>query len=93
MPNALIEAMCLGMICISTKVSGATELIVDGDNGFLVDCNEVLSLKNKIEYAVSLDEERKQTIREKASLLRDKLSLDNIAAEWEGLIKGLLVND
>ena len=35
MPNALIEAMCLGLPVISTAVSGATDLIEDGKNGLL----------------------------------------------------------
>ena len=33
MPNALIEAMCLGLPVISTAVSGATDLIQNGENG------------------------------------------------------------
>ena len=33
MSNALAEAMCLGLPCISTKVSGATDLIKNGNNG------------------------------------------------------------
>lgn len=37
MPNALIEAMCLGLPCISTKVSGAVDLIKHNKNGLLVD--------------------------------------------------------
>lgn len=37
MPNTLIEAMCIGLPCISTKVSGATDLIKDGENGLLID--------------------------------------------------------
>ena len=39
MPNSLIEAMCIGLPVISTKVSGSNELIEDGKNGLLVDIN------------------------------------------------------
>lgn len=39
MPNSLIEAMCIGLPVISTKVSGSNELIEDGNNGLLVDIN------------------------------------------------------
>lgn len=35
MPNALLEAMCLGLPVISTKVSGASDIIKDGENGYL----------------------------------------------------------
>lgn len=40
MSNALIEAMCLGLPCISTKVSGAVDLIRDGENGLLIDVGD-----------------------------------------------------
>ena len=41
MPNALLEALCLGLPCISTRVSGASELIDDGYSGILVDKENV----------------------------------------------------
>lgn len=44
MSNALIEAMCLGLPVISTKVAGATDLVRDGDNGFLVEKNDKNSM-------------------------------------------------
>lgn len=37
MPNALFEAMSLGLPCISTKVNGAIDYIQNGVNGFLID--------------------------------------------------------
>lgn len=36
MPNALMEAMALGIPCISTDVSGVRDIIIDGKNGFIV---------------------------------------------------------
>lgn len=44
MPNALIEAMCLGLPCVSTKVSGAVDFIDSGYNGILVDLDNHLSM-------------------------------------------------
>lgn len=48
MPNALIEAMLSGCICIATKCSpgGAEELINHGVNGFLVNQGDVDSMVN-----------------------------------------------
>ena len=42
-PNALIEAMQLGLPCISTKCSpgGAELLITHGDNGLLINCGDI----------------------------------------------------
>lgn len=53
MPNALIEAMSLGLPCISTKVSGATELIHDGINGILVDVDDKSQMVNALNFLVS----------------------------------------
>lgn len=39
-PNALLEAMWSGAAVVSTRVSGAEELVLDGRNGFLVDVND-----------------------------------------------------
>lgn len=44
MSNSLIEAMCLGLPCISTKVSGATDLIMSGENGILIDKDDMHGL-------------------------------------------------
>lgn len=52
MPNALMEAMSLGMPCISTdcRPGGARTLIKDGKNGFIVPVKNVDALADKISY-------------------------------------------
>ncbi len=37
LPKVLIEAMAMGMICIGSRIDGITDLIRDGDNGYLID--------------------------------------------------------
>ena len=44
MPNALLEAMMMGLPCISTNCSGVPEFIEDGKNGILVDKNDIPGL-------------------------------------------------
>lgn len=45
-PNALIEAMAIGLPCVSTDCSpgGARELINDGENGVIVECGDSAAL-------------------------------------------------
>lgn len=52
MPNALMEAMALGIPCISTdcRPGGARTLIDDGINGFIVPAGNVDALSQKIAY-------------------------------------------
>ena len=37
LPKVLIEAMAMGMICIGSRIDGITDLIRDGENGYLID--------------------------------------------------------
>lgn len=39
LPMAIIEAMSVSMPIVSTRVGGIPELVVDGVNGFLLDCS------------------------------------------------------
>ena len=53
MPNALIEAMCMGVPVISTKVSGATDLINHGKNGLLTEVGDKKEMENAMEQMLS----------------------------------------
>lgn len=50
LPNALLEAMSIGMPCISTKCSpgGAEYLIQHGENGLLCECRDPKDIADKI---------------------------------------------
>ena len=50
MPNALLEAMMMGLPCISTNCTGAKEVIQNGENGILVDVGDTDALAEAMEY-------------------------------------------
>lgn len=85
MPNTLIEAMCLGLPCISTKVSGATDLIKHGVNGFLVDIDDIKGLEYYILKLVN-DKGLQKEIGYNASKLYETLKDDVIMKQWESYI-------
>ena len=89
MPNALIEAMCLGLPCISTKVSGAIDLIQDKVNGYLVDRGD----RNALVAAMSdliVHKEKKRMIAEQAARIGEILDIDVIVKQWmEFINKGV----
>ncbi len=37
---ALIEAMAAGLVCVSTRTAGPSQIITDGENGFLVEISD-----------------------------------------------------
>lgn len=86
MPNALIEAMCMGLPCISTKVSGATDLIQDGVNGDLVELGDEQALADKIIKLID-DDKRRQTYALKAIELNELLSTEKIVKQWLDFMK------
>ena len=54
MPNSLMEAMALGLPCISTdcRPGGAKTLIENGVNGFIVPLRDSNAIASKIEYLI-----------------------------------------
>lgn len=86
MPNALIEAMCVGLPVISTAVSGATDLVVDGENGLLTECDDAEGLAAAMERMAS-DGELRQKTAKNAAKLADELTLDKITAQWLDFIQ------
>lgn len=81
MPNALIEAMCLGLPCISTKVSGAIDLISDDLNGELVDIGDNQGLATCIIDLLG-NVRKKEQYSNNAEKLNDKLTNSIIIEEW-----------
>ena len=81
MPNALIEAMCLGLPVISTAVSGATDLIRNGENGLLVPCGDVQALTEAMRKLLS-DEAMGTAFGRKAVMLNDQLKIGDITRQW-----------
>mgnify|MGYP000031221479 FL=1 len=81
MSNALIEAMCLGLPCISTKVSGSTDLINDGANGLLIDLDDREQLFNAMKRIIE-DEEFALSLGMEATKIYSQLNVDKISKEW-----------
>lgn len=50
--NALIEAMMMGLPCITTNFPGVDELIASGENGLLVPLNDHMALAQQIERLI-----------------------------------------
>ena len=86
MSNALLEAMSIGLPCISTKVSGAKDIIVDGDNGYLVDIGDVNKVAEKLSLLAD-DEEKRVKMGKRASLLYHELSSSKISVIWVDYLK------
>ena len=67
MPNALAEAMAIGLPCISTDCkTGPRDLINDGENGYLVPCDDAEALAQKIKAIFSMSSEEQRAMGQRA---------------------------
>lgn len=86
-PNALIEAMALGVPSISTQCSpgGAELLINDGENGLLTPCGNAISLSEAVK--VFLDNSAlAERCGHTAISIKDRFSENVIFHLWEDLL-------
>lgn len=88
LPNALIEAMCLGIPCISTRFEGggADLLIRDGKNGLLVNIGNELKFEKETASLI-YDKELRNTISFEAKKLRNEVEPELIAGKWMEVIQ------
>lgn len=83
-PNSLLEAMSLGVPCVSTDCSpgGARMLIENGVSGILCECGDYESIAKAIESLIDNDKLAIK-IGLKAMYVNEKYSYDKLMSDWE----------
>ena len=87
MPNALMEAMALGLPCVSTDCpcGGPRYLIQNGVDGLLVPVGDENKMAEAIKNLLTNRDYAKE-MGQKASKISEKLAPDKIYGEWEEFI-------
>ena len=91
LPNALMEAMALGLPVISTDCGGggASALIHEGVDGWIVPCGDSKALAKAIDTCLSDPVEAKKR-GDKAGEKAKGFSAECVVAQWEAYLKELI---
>jgi glycosyltransferase involved in cell wall biosynthesis len=90
MPNAMLEAMALGLPVVATDCppGGPRMVMESGVNGFLVPVGDVDKMAEAINYLIENPEYAK-TLGINAAKIGEKANSETIFREWEGYLKEL----
>ena len=92
-PNALMEAYYYGIPCISTNCDyGPSDIITDGIDGFLIPVDDYERLQNRIKFLLT-DASVRLKISETAANNASRFKMENIAKQWNELIRSSLASD
>lgn len=91
MPNALFEAMCLGLPCITTKLGGVLDFIKDEKNGLIIDVGDEASLSNAM-TRIADDDTFANTMAVNASKVYSDLKLNIISQQWLTYLDSVIKN-
>jgi glycosyltransferase involved in cell wall biosynthesis len=86
--NALLEAMMMGLPCISTDCAGSDEAITSGENGILVPVGNEEKLTEAMLRLIENENYRNQ-LAEAAKASADKYKVENIIQQWAEVIEGV----
>lgn len=90
MPNALIEAMVLGLAAVSTDCpcGGPRDLITQNENGILIPPDDTKALTDALKLLMA-DDNMRQRLSRNAMQLKERVLPENINAQWETYLGGI----
>jgi glycosyltransferase involved in cell wall biosynthesis len=88
--NSIIESMFLKKPVVATSGGGTDEVIINGNNGFLISPSNHLQLKEKLDYLILNNEERLKLGEEALKFANKKFDLGNKTDEYIKIYNDLL---
>lgn len=85
MSNAIVEAFCIGLPIVSTKVSGTEDFIKNGENGILINIGKTDEMEAALSIIMS-DESLRKKMAEKNCQQSSIFQIEHIFQQWENVI-------
>ncbi len=85
--NALIEAMMVGLACITTDYPGARELITDGENGLVVPMNDAAALAAAMEKLIENQDGCADALAAEGQHSARKFRAETVLTQWRNVIE------
>lgn len=99
MPNAVLEAMAMGLPVVSSNVGGLKDVLSDGETGFIVERNKedspgakfsVSEVVDRIEQVAGDPELYRRMSEHNRRLARERFAAKKVAAQLESIYRGIL---
>lgn len=79
--NALLEALMMGLPCISTACAGSDEYIVNGESGLLIPVGDKQALVGAM-YQFMENEDLRQKCQNGAAQISNQIDAENVLKKW-----------
>lgn len=88
MPMVILEAMAFGLPIIATRIAGIPDIVVDNENGYLLNPGDVNGFVEKIEL-LALNPGLRKSFGNRSKTIVKSFSADRIAAKWQQIYQAI----
>jgi glycosyltransferase involved in cell wall biosynthesis len=89
-PRSVLEAMATGVPLVTTRAGQAIDLVSDGENGWLVDVDDVEGLVERTAQVAAAPDTELRTVLEAGRATAEANSYDALRPRWQGLFHGFV---
>jgi glycosyltransferase involved in cell wall biosynthesis len=89
-PRAALEALATGVPLVTTRVGQAADLVRDGENGWLVEVEDVEALAGRVTHVAQAPADELQRMRDAGRRTAEESSYDALRPRWRALLDGFV---
>jgi glycosyltransferase involved in cell wall biosynthesis len=89
-PRAVLEAMATGVPLVTTRVGQAADLVLDGENGWIVEVEDVDAIVDRVAHVAGAPAEELERIREVGRRTAETSSYGALRPRWRALLTGFV---